>query len=242
MIHLFSQRPDPGGFSDEELRIAAQAVRNAMLDSLKDDPELHHSFSEQFLRRMETLFRLDARRSRQKRAFQHAAILIIGFFLSGLLFLAFNPEARADFTRWVRSVYEKSIFYQSLSDETSKHREATDGLPEVEFSWLPNDYEIQENFANPQRRRILLVGSNDYCVLEYWDVSHTDYVEVFSDEYAYESVFIGNTIADFYYAVDSDTDNVLIWSNDDSSIMFCLYSMQPKDIMIKIASSIFFIN
>lgn len=240
MIHLFSQRPDPGGFSDEELRIAAQAVRNAMLDSLKDDPELHHSFSEQFLRRMETLFRLDARRSRQKRAFQHAAILIIGFFLSGLLFLAFNPEARADFTRWVRSVYEKSIFYQSLSDEDLGHSESVDGLPEVDFSWLPGDYEIQVLSDSPLRRRIRLVGSENSILLEYWFINEADYVEVFTDEYSHEFVTIHGSTADFYLSKVQDAYNTLVWTVDENSVICSLNANLEKDILIKIANNILF--
>jgi len=238
MIHLFSQRQEPGGFSDEELRIAAQAVRNAMLDSLKDDPELHHSFSEQFLRRMETLFRLDARRSRQKRAFQHAAILIIGFFLSGLLFLAFNPEARADFTRWVRSVYEKSIFYQSLSDEASKHSDAADGLPEVEFSWLPKDYEVQVVSSTPHIKRILLVRSDSLIMLEYRLLDNTDYVEVFTDDYTHEYVRVNEKPADFYLSSKTDAFNALVWTDEDRSIIFSLNADLSKGVLLKIAENI----
>ena len=238
MIHLFSQQPNPGGFSDEELRIAAQAVRNAMLDSLKDDPELHHSFSEQFLRRMETLFRLDARRSRQQRAFQHAAILIIGFFLSGLLFLAFNPEARADFTRWVRSVYEKSIFYQSLSDEDLEHNESLDGLPEVDFSWLPGDYEIRVVSDSPRMRRILLVNSEDLILLEYQILDDDYYLEVFTDEYTHEIVNVNGASADLYVSNTPDAVNALVWTIEERSIIFALNADLPKHILIKIANNI----
>ena len=109
MIYLFSKRPDPGGFSDEELQIAARAVQDAMLRSLEEESESKHIFSESFLARMNALFRKDERRNGIKRALQHAAIIVIGVFLAGALLLAFNPEVRADFTRWVKSTFEKSI-------------------------------------------------------------------------------------------------------------------------------------
>ena len=107
MIYLFSKRPDPGGFSDEELQIAARAVQDAILRSLEAESEAKHTFSESFLERMNALFRKDERRNGIKRALQHAAIIVIGVFLAGALLLAFNPEVRADFTRWVRNTYDK---------------------------------------------------------------------------------------------------------------------------------------
>lgn len=237
---MFSRRADPSGFSDDDLRFAAQAVRNSMLSSLEKDLEPRHTFSEAFLRRMQELFRLDARRNMRKRVFQHAAILIIGFFLSGLLFLAFNPEARADFTRWVRSVYENSIFYQSLSDENLGQSESVDGLPEVEFSWLPGDYEIQVLSDSPLRRRIRLVGSENSILLEYWFINEADYVEVFTDEYSHEFVTIHGSTADFYLSKVQDAYNTLVWTVDGSSVICSLNANLEKDILVRIANNIFF--
>ena len=240
MIQLFSRRADPSGFSDDELRFAAQAVRDSMLSSLEKDLEPRHTFSEAFLRRMQELFRLDDRRNHRKRILQHAAVFLIGVFLTGALFLAFNPDARADFSRWIRNTYEKSIFYQFFSDGTQEESESAVSLPDVEFAWLPGDYDIQVVFSSPQRRRIFLVGNDDYFVFEYWNVDNTDYVEVFSDDYESEFVQINDIPADFYKATDINTDNVLLWANDDGSIMFCLFSRQAKEVMINLASSIFF--
>ena len=78
MIYLFSKRPDPGGFSDEELQIAARAVQDAILRSLEAESEAKHTFSESFLERMNALFRKDERRNGIKRALQHAAIIVRG--------------------------------------------------------------------------------------------------------------------------------------------------------------------
>ncbi len=82
MIHLFSKRTDPSGLSDEELRAAAQAVRNSMLQSLEVTAESYHTFSESFLRRMQELLRLDRRRNSRRRVLQHAAVFLLGVFIS----------------------------------------------------------------------------------------------------------------------------------------------------------------
>lgn len=240
MIQLFSRRADPSGFSDDELRFAAQAVRDSMLSSLEKALEPRHTFSEAFLRRMQVLFRLDDRRNHRKRILQHAAVFLIGVFLTGALFLAFNPDARADFSRWIRNTYEKSIFYQFFSDGTQEESESAVSLPDVEFAWLPGDYEIQVVFSSPQKRRIRLIGAADSIVFEYWIVNEIDYMEIFSDDYQYENAQINGLPADFYEAFDSDTDNLLVWMNEEGSIMFSLSSIQAKETMARIASSIIF--
>ena len=240
MIQLFSRRADPSGFSDDDLRFAAQAVRDSMLSSLEKDLEPCHTFSEAFLRRMQVLFRLDDRRNHRKRILQHAAVFLIGVFLTGALFLAFNPDARADFSRWIRNTYEKSIFYQFFSDGTQEESESAVSLPDVEFAWLPGDYDIQVVFSSPQRVRIRLISATDSIVFEYWNVNETDYIEIFSDDYQYESTQINDDSADFYESFDIGVDNLLVWMNEDRSIMLSLSSSLSKETMERIASSIIF--
>lgn len=238
MIHLFSKRTDSSGFSDEELRAAAQAVRNSMLQSLEETAEPQHTFSESFLRRMRELLRLDQRRNSRRRALQHAAVFLLGVFISGALFLAFNSEARAEFTRWVRDVYEKSILYQFFIEKSDEEPLYTTPLPDIEFTWLPGEYDIQVVHSSPQRRRILLIGSGDSMMLEYWLTEETGYLEFFTDNYQQEDVIINDSQSDFYLSNDINISNMLIWTSQDDTIVFSLSSMLPKETMVKIAEKI----
>lgn len=239
MIYLFSKRPDPGGFSDEELQIAARAVQDAMLRSLEAESESKHTFSESFLARMNALFRKDERRNGIKRALQHAAIIVIGVFLAGALLLAFNPEVRADFTRWIRNTYEKSIFYQFFSSEnTVVPDEASNSLPDVEFGWLPGDYSYQKVFDDGAHIIVLLNDSKEIIMLEYWAIEKVKYVEFFNDYYDREDAQVYESSADFFRALNSNTENVLIWTKADSQIVFYLFSHQSKEVMVEIANNI----
>lgn len=239
MMHLFFIRPDPGGFSDEDLQIAARAVQNAILRSLEEDSEQPHVFSESFLERMRALFRVDDRRRTISRALQHAAIIVIGIFLAGALLLAFNPEVRADFTRWVRNTYEKSIFYQFFSSEDPVvPDEASNALPDVEFGWLPGDYSFQKAFDDGDHIIVLLNNSEEIIMLEYWDIEKVTYVEFFNEYYNREDAQVHESSADFFRALNSKTENVLIWTKSDSQIVFYLFSHQSKEVMVKIANNI----
>lgn len=239
MMHLFFIRPEPGGFSDEDLQIAARAVQNAMLRSLEEDSEQPHVFSESFLERMRALFRVDDRRRTIRRALQHAAIIVIGIFLAGALLLAFNPEIRADFTRWVRNTYEKSFFYQFFSSEDSvAPDEDSNSLPDVEFGWLPGEYDHQKIFDDGSHIIIFLEGSTDTIILEYWTTDTIKYLELFTDDFIQDTVLVSGHPADFYQAVNSNTANALVWTIDNDSIVFYLNAFQSKDILIKIAENI----
>lgn len=238
-MHLLFTRPDPGGFSDEELQIAARAVQNAMLRSLEDDSEPAHVFSESFLARMRALFRVDDRRRTIRRALQHAAIIVIGVFLAGALLLAFNPEARADFTRWIRNTYEKSIFYQFFSIDNSAIPEESNGaLPDIELNWLPDDYSIQKVFDDGTHIVLLLEDADESIVLEYWTIETVKFAELFSEGFIQEDTFVLKWSADFYQSLDSNTYSSLIWTDEDSGIVFFLNAGLSKNTMLKIAENI----
>lgn len=238
MIHLFSSQTDPNGFSDEELRIAAQAVRNSMLKSLDESVSERHTFSDAFLQRMQKLFRLDNKRTQRKRILQHAAVFLIGVFLAGALLLAFNPEVRADFSRWVRNLYEKSVFYQFFSDESSEESESPASLPDVEFTWLPGDYDVQVVFSSPQKRRIVLSKDNDTIMLVYWVVDDLNYLEAFTEGYLHEQTDINGLPAEAITDPKSVDANALVWINKNNTICFNLSGKHPVEELIRIAEAI----
>lgn len=239
MIYLFSKHHSSDPFTDEELQIAARAVRASMLQSLEGSSEPHHAFSESFLVRMKALFRIDERRNRVRRTFQHAAIIVIGVFLTGALLLAFNPEARADFTRWIKNTYEKSIFYQFFSTENSNTSEESSApLPDVEFGWLPGEYSVQKAFDDGSHVVILLEDADETIVLEYWTINSVTFAELFTDGFIREDASVLKWSADFYQSLDGKIQNSLIWADDDAGIVFFLNASLPKQTMVKIAENV----
>ena len=235
MIHLFSRHPDSSGFSDEELQIAARAVRDSMLQSLEREIRPSYSFSDQFLSRMRVLFQLDKHRNNFKRTLQHAAIILIGIFLAGAMLLAFNPEVRAEFVGWVRSLYENSIFYESFSRNEDRQPTTT---PDIEFTWLPDDFQIQTVFCNDKTIIILLSGKEGTIVFEQFGSESADYTEAFSAGYKHEQTKIKGNPADVYWGSDTDNSNTLLWMNEDRSILYNLSGAYDVKILIKIAEGI----
>ena len=236
MILSFSKKEKPGGFSDEQLRVAARAVRNSMLASLDGKTEEQHVFSESFLSRMRILLHIDERRNRRKLVLQRAAIILIGFFLAGTMFLAFNPDARADLANWIRNTYENSVFYQFFSKNSDQSEDLYQTLPDIEFSWLPEEYEIQEIYRDEQQATLLLSNETSIIVFEYWISSSSDYYEFFTSDHNQEVVLVNGKQADYFQGIGEDISNVLVWS--DKNVVFCLDSCMQKEDMIRIAEGI----
>ena len=221
-------------FSDAALKVAAQLVRESMLRGLQEDEREAHSFTEVFLEKIRKLVVLDRRRMRTRVFYRRVAGIILAILIGSGFFLAFNPEARADFLNWVRTTYENSILYEFF--QGAKKEEAT--LPGIEFTWLPGEYEIQEIYNDGHSMTFMLTSSNDSMFLKCWIVENMDHFEVFSEDYSQIDCLINNRNATFYKAKDADTDNVIVWTREDNSAMYYLSSRHDMEEMVKVAESI----
>lgn len=221
-------------FSDEALRAAAQAVRESMLRALEEEEPEEHSFSELFLEKMRKLVAIDRQRLRRRAVWQRVAGIILGILIGSGFFLAFNAQARADFMNWVRSTYENSILYEFFQGTKKEERV----LPEIEFTWLPGEYEIQEVFNDGRKSTVILSSTKDIMILNSWLIVESDHFEVFTEDYSRSEITVNGRTAEYYQAKNEQTENVLVWTNDDNTVMYNLSSVFPEKMMIKIAESI----
>ena len=242
MKRAFSDREVIPGFTEKDFHIAAQKVRDAILLSLDVTEEEKHVFSQSFTERMRKLFSLDRRRAGWKRILQSAAILLVLVFLAGTLFLAFNPEARADFIYWIKDTYENSTIYRFFSDDSASMPEpgSYTEMPDFEFGWLPGEYEEHRPTAITNHRNIFLTGSSesDYIMLDCWRADRAGTITLFTNEHSYEDALINGKKADFYRNSSPGSENMLYWQDEDEYLVFVLSSPLDKGIMIKIAENI----
>lgn len=123
-------------FSDAELTQAACAVRDALTASLPDNDEIDHQFSAGFVSGMNILIRKNRAKNTFRKIMQSAAMILLSLLIGSGIWLATDTDAMADFSRWVRSVYENNFLYDFFGDMSSKP------LPTLEFAWLPDGYTL----------------------------------------------------------------------------------------------------
>ncbi len=217
-------------FTDEELKIAVQSVRVAMLKSLPEPSECAPDFSDRFLIKLQKMIVKEKRIIKSKAVLRTVAAALVFIILGATILFATNPQAYADFKKWVREIYENSVVYEFFEDDG--HRD----LPEYTFGWLPNGWEITDTMHLETVSYTAAGNGDDTFYLAYSFIdSGTEIVAVGEGIYS-EKVKVGKSDADFYADQSSDSGNLLVWIDDD--IVFCLNANLDKQIMIRIAENI----
>ena len=224
-------------FSEEELRQAAAAVCQSMLDALPPPSQCVHTFSPAFQAQIEHLIVQERRRGRALQFGKRIALVFLAVLASLSVWLGVDAQARSAFFSWVREVYEDSIVYRFFG------KPAAEELPAYHITWLPDGYEEVFIHDSDERYSAFYQKGNEAMsgfVFEYCQMQSgvlVEYAE--NEEVIHEKVEVNGLSADFYYAGDSSHTNNLIWINEEAGIIFTIDSTLEKSVMLRIAESIF---
>ena len=217
-------------FTDEELKIAVQSVRVAMLKSLPEPSECAPDFSVNFLIKLQKMIGREKRIIKTKAVLRTVAAALVFIILGATILFATNPQAYADFKKWVREIYENNVVYKFFEDNAQRN------LPEYTFGWLPNGWEITDIKHLETVSYTAAGNGNDTFYLAYSFIDSGTEIVAVGEEIVSEKVKVGKSDADFYADQSSDSGNLLVWIDDD--IVFCLNANLDKQIMIRIAENI----
>ena len=244
-MSLLNAPREPELFPEDELRAAAGAVREAMLAALNKDEDPGRTFSPAFAIRMEPLLRLDRRRTGRRRFLQRAAVFLLAVLLTGTLILAVNPDARAAFFGWVRTMYEKSVRYDFTSEEPNipNINGYIDSIkiPEVDFSQLSGEYEIEQLAGGKYNITYMITGKDDSVIFIFQCLRADVYSSAvldFHDGYSYEAVSIYGVDADYYESRTGEDCNALLWWDEEAMFSYNLVSYAEKESIVEIAEII----
>ena len=236
-MSLLNTPREPELFPEDELRAAAGAVRETMLAALDKDTDPGRTFSPAFAIRMEPLLRLDRLRTGRRRFLQRAAVLLLAVLLTGSLILAVNPDARAAFFDWVRTVYEKSVVYEFFVNDPDPEVEFEE-VPDVNISLLLDEYEAKVISASPAYSAIILSGEYTTLMLECWRTEKPSVIEIYTDDYTLEEVKVHGKRAEYYKSNSPENNNVLAWMDEEEKLFFNLSSESEKERLIEVAEKI----
>ena len=135
-----------------------------------------------------------------------------------------------------RNNNEKSIFYEFFTANNSS-QDIVD-LSDIEFTWLPDDYTIQDTYKDDYKQMVLLMSTDDAIMLECWPAETIDYLELYTEGFVREQTVVNGRAADALLSSDPTSSNALIWMSQDESVVFELTAAQPVDVLIRIAEGI----
>ena len=213
-------------FSEKDLKRAAKAVDESMLDNLPP-PEAP---SPQLLEKLDKLTAKPARKSKWKTVLSRVAASILVVFLVGGCWLTVDAEARNLLLFWFRDFTEEHYIYQFVETE---HHEA---LPQYAFGWLPEGWELShQDDDSPNFDRYgfwLEKGTAHFSLMYFYPKAGIRYVLV--QPYAgirvsHSTLTIRGSQADYYEITGIRPDRRLIWMDDSSGILFQLSGDLPEE-------------
>lgn len=224
-------------FTENELKIAATIVSDALLDAMPSPSEVHYDLSEDFSKKMNVLCARARRQAKIRTVLQRAAMFFLATLIALGTWLTVDSEARASFLDWVKEIYENSTLYHFLRDADITE------LPNYTMSWLPEGFTI------------LLTDTSSVGHTEYYENSETGesiffvynlYNTGFAPEVFYDysdgskqkTISINGTAADYYPGDESSATSVLIWSDEINEVWFSLSSDLDESTIIRIAENV----
>lgn len=223
--------------SDESLRRAASSLREARLAAQPPLEEYEHEFSPRFEQAMAQLMRKGPRKAVWRKAVSVAASLLLVLLIGAGAVLTFHQEARASFATWLREQYENSIIYRFWGGgDTSE-------FPTYQIGWMPEGFELLQEF-NEERLYIAVYQSIDdgqQVVFAYTFGTEWNELTIWGDLENSERLTIQGFPGE-YVPFDYKVGGDLVWIDENSQIVFTLSAALEKDIIIKIANSIYLVK
>lgn len=224
-------------FSENDLKRAAKAVDQAMLDNLPP-PETP---SPQLLEKLDRLSVPSKPKAMWTRTLSRVAACVLVVFVLGGAWLTVDAEARRVLHYWFRDFTEEHYIYQFVETE---HHEA---LPQYAFGWLPEGWErSHQDDDSPNFDRYgfwLEKGTAHFSLMYFYPKEGIRYVLV--QPYAgirvsHSTLTIHGSQADYYEITGIRPDRRLVWMDDSSGVLFQLSGDLPEEAdLIRMVESLY---
>ncbi len=225
-------------FTDDELREAAIAVRDAMLASIPAEEDCPYEFSPGFEGRIRQLYQ-EKTAEKKKKAGHPVLRRVAAIFLATLIalstWLAVDNRARAAVLRWFREIYETRIVYRFTGQEEAKI------LPEFELAWLPEGYEQRElvdgEFSKAMIYAVPGSETDSFMVTCSWMSKGTTLI-LGNTANSGIPVDIDGVTGYFYSGTESSPANTLVWAREELNIQLDITSRLSLEEILHIASGL----
>lgn len=226
---------------EENLICSAECVRVSMLDSLPDPVHCEHPFSPAFERGLTGFYTRHKHVVKLYAVLKSTAAIILAAILSLSVWLAIDGNARADFARWVRTMYKSSIVYQFFGEKTNKI------LPDYLIGFVPQGYFVETVYQSETSYSAVYArpsNSNDAFVFEYFFVGDGAQTQLLleEEEYLHEVININGLPGDLYLCISGKNSNNLLWFDERHDVILSIDSYADKSVILHIAESVFLKN
>lgn len=216
--------------TEEMMAAAAAEMNEAMLRSLPDPEDCHHTFSAKFEKKMKrVIYRAD--HPLQIRILQRVASVILVLFLCFATIMAISPTVRASVFGWIREQYESFIAYYFVNESCNKNPNA-----EYYIDCLDTEYTLVHSSVEGNIHHQIYEDINGMCLDFTYATNYTHnifYIEL--DHYEVHPVSINGRAGDLYVSNDESEKNSIIWCDVESQIMFYIAASIEPELLVSFA-------
>ena len=218
---------------EDQLREAAAEANRIIMSNLPEPSECVHEFSPKFERQ---LARMTRRAETPVRYFlQRAACaaLLLGLILGAGVVV--STDAGARFRGWVKEQYDILVHYvfEGASSEEPMERK------DYRLSYLPEGY-AESTIREELSGRMLIYKNADDMAIRFHYTTNIEnrnlHVDV--ENLVETTVQIQGKDAQIYEPVDDNAGPIIVWKNEDETVLFYVTGCVSTEELVKMAESV----
>jgi len=218
--------------ADDDLRQAAQILRQRMLDSLPAPEDCHYEASPELQEKIHRMIVKDRRRMALRKIRNRAAAAVLCILVGVSAWLAVDTEAHAALFQWARELCENNVVYRFFNPSDTVE------LPEYEMASLPEGYREVEHLQDNWFRTTAYADGSRLLIFSYQKMTEDSTLQILSPDGIRETVQVSEMAGDFYLATQASDTNELIWVDEDAEIIFSISAFLGKDELVALAENV----
>lgn len=220
-------------FSDEELIVAAQRVRESLLSAMPSSKECEREFSQKFCRKMNELLDREERRHIRRKVLQKAAaiLLMISIGVGGIM--AISPSARAAVISWFVEWYETHVIYRYVGEDVSGE------LLRYGITELPDGYQETERITDPLWVSVIYENSDGGIIyLDYNLIQQGGANAFVSGDDTVVNITVNQFAGQLLIPLNLESRKMITWIDPSENIQFLLTAVADDAEMLDMAESV----
>ena len=218
---------------EDRLREAAAEANRIIMSDLPEPEDCVHEFSPKFERAVRRMTRRAEMPVRYR--LRQAACVAVALLSLVSAYLMVNTDAQARFFGWVKEQYEIWVHHFFEGEDTA------DTTLNIAYrpTWIPEGYTEETVLNQKSGVMIIYMNENDELLRFHYTTdfkSRNLYIK--KDCMTESKIQVNGREAQLYLPNNNETAPIIIWKNEDQTVLFYITAYMNTEKLVKMAESV----
>lgn len=218
---------------EDRLREAAAEANRIIMSDLPEPEDCVHEFSPKFERAVRRMTRRAETPVRYR--LRQAACVAVALLSLVSAYLMVNTDAQARFFGWVKEQYEIWVHHFFEGEDTA------DTTLNIAYrpTWIPEGY--TEKTVHSEKSGIMVIYKNvdnESIRFHYTTNFKIRHLFVDGEDLKELPIQVNGRDAQLYEPTENETAPIIVWSNEDDTILFYITAYMSAEELVKMAESV----